>query len=181
MRWDHLFDDLEAQLLQAARSDALAEVADLTRHERAQVGWFDRVAAGIGASIHCVTLAGQVEGRITDLGQDWLIVDEPGRGSAIVAAAAVVSIGGLPRTSDQAVTAARRFGLGVALRAISRDRGVVAVHDLAGGVWVGTIDFVGADHLEIAVHPADAVRRNVAVTAKRIVPWHGIAIVRRIP
>ena len=49
MRWDDLFDDLEAQLAAAERDEALAQVAERTRAERAQVGWFDRVAAAVTA------------------------------------------------------------------------------------------------------------------------------------
>lgn len=180
MRWDDLFDDLEAQLAAAERDEALAQVAERTRAERAQVGWFDRVAAAVGESVDCMTPAGQVQGRIADLGKDWLVLEESGRGSAIVPASAVVSIGGLGRRSDKATTPARRFGLGVALRAVSRDRSPVAVHDVAGGLWAGTIDFVGSDHLEVVLHPADALPRGAAVTGRRVVPWSSIAIVRRI-
>lgn len=180
MRWDHLFDDLEAQFAQRERQEVLAQVPDRTRHERAQVSWFDRVAAGVGTKIVLSTVAGPVEGELTDLGRDWVVVEEPGRSSAIVPATAIVSIGGLGRRSDQAPSVTRRFGLGVALRGISRDRSAVAVHDTAGSVWVGTIDFVGSDHVEVVLHPADAVRRGGAVTGRRVLPWPAIAVIRRI-
>ena len=180
MRWDDLFDDLEAQLAAAERDEALSEVAERTRAERAEVGWFDRVAAAVGQSVSCSTPAGAVQGRITDVGKDWLVIQESGRGSAIVPSWAVISIGGLGRRSDQAVTPARRFGLGVVLRGIARDRSPVAVHDLAGGLWTGTIDFVGRDHVEVMLHPSDAMPRGSAVTGRRIVPWAAIGIVRRI-
>lgn len=180
MRWDDLFDDLEAQLAAAEREEVLAEVAERTRAERAQVGWFDRVVAALGETVTCATAAGPVQGRITDHGKDWLVIEESGRGSAIVPAAAVVSIGGLGRRSQAGVTPRRRFGLGVALRAVSRDRSPVAVHDVGGGLWAGTIDFVGSDHLEVLLHPADALPRAGVVTGRRVVPWSSIAVIRRI-
>lgn len=180
MRWEELFGDLEAQLVEADRQEREAEAAELTRHERAQVGWLDRVAGSMGESISCMTTAGAVDGRLVDLGRDWLVVDEFGRGSAIVPVHSVVSVGGLGRRSDQSLTPAREFGLGVALRAISRDRAPVGVYDSGGGVWVGTIDFVGHDHLEVALHPGDAVRRASAVTGRRVILWSSIAVVRRI-
>lgn len=179
MRWDDLFDDLEAQLAAAEREEALAEVPERTRTERAQVGWFDRVAGAVGETIACATPAGVVQGRIADLGKDWLVIEESGRGSALVPAVSVTSIGGLGRRSDAAPTAARRFGLGVALRAISRDRAPVALTDRAGGLWTGTIDFVGSDHVEVLLHPSDAVPRGSAVTGRRVIPWSAIAVVRR--
>lgn len=180
MRWEQLFDDIEAQWQEAERAQMQARVVDQTRAERAQVGWFDRIVASVGSPISCATAAGSVDGVVVDIGKDWLVIDEPGRGAAIVAMGAILSVGGLPRRSDQSNTAARRFGLGVALRGISRDRSAVAVHDLGGTVWVGTIDFVGSDHIEVVLHPADAFRRSDAVTGRRVVPWSAIAVIRRI-
>jgi hypothetical protein len=55
----------------------------------------------------------------------------------------------------------------------------VAIHDVAGGLATGTIDKVGADHLDLAEHPADAMRRTTALTGHRVVPFTAIGIVRR--
>lgn len=180
MRWDDLFADLEAQLHEANRGMRAAEVAELVRSERAGIGWIDRLASALGNPVVLRTPAGQVAGRLTDVGRDWVAVEESGRGAAVLPTATVQGVGDLPRRVDPGGGIARSFGWGTALRGISRDRSVVAVHDVAGGVWVGTIDQVGADHLDVALHPADAVRRPAAVTGRQTVPWSSVAVVRRI-
>lgn len=180
MRWDDLFADLEAQLRESAREEREAEVAELVRAERAAIAWTDRLHSAVGRPVVLRTAAGQVAGRLTDVGRDWLAVEESGRGAALVPVAAVHGVADLPRRVDPGGGLARSYGLGVALRGISRDRSVVAVHDIGGGVWVGTLDLVGADHVDVALHPADAVRRPSAVTGRQTLPWAAVAVVRRI-
>ncbi|TWP35110.1 hypothetical protein [Leekyejoonella antrihumi] len=179
MRWQELFMDLEAQLVAAERQELDAQVAERTRIERSAVHWLDRAAVSVGLDLAVTTPGGPVRGRLEDLGKDWLLLDEPGRRGALVPTAAVTSVVGLAVRSDDDCGLGRRFGLGSALRAISRDRAPVVVHDIAGGLATGTIDRVGADHLELAEHPADAVRRGSAVTGRRIVPFAAIAATRR--
>jgi hypothetical protein len=71
------------------------------------------------------------------------------------------------------------FGLGAALRALSRDRAVVDVVDVDGTVTTGTIDAVGQDLVEVAEHAADVPRRAKNVVAVRAVPFPALAAVRR--
>ena len=67
---------------------------------------------------------------------------------------------------------ARRFGLGYALRALSRDRATVAVSLVGGGPpLLGTIDAVGADHLDLAEHDEGVPRRRENVRAVATVPF----------
>ncbi len=179
MRWSDLFADLEAQLQASDRALLTAQVAEGTRRERASVSWADRASTCTGEPLTVHTPAGRVRGTLQDLGSDWLLLEEQARGSAIVPFTAVLSVVGLPRHSDDSRGYGRRFGVGVALRAIARDRGPVVLLDTHGAVVTGTIDMVGADHLDIAEHPADAVRRRSAVTGFRAVPFSSLAIVRR--
>ncbi len=72
----------------------------------------------------------------------------------------------------------RRFGLGYALRGLSRDRAVVALTDLSGTVLTGTIDAVGRDAVDLTEHAPDLPRRPEHVTATRLVPFAAIAVVR---
>ncbi|WP_446665410.1 hypothetical protein [Flexivirga sp. B27] len=179
MRWQDLFADLEAQLLAEQRRELQAEVADRTRRERAEVTVLDRAARSVGSGLTVVTGAGSIRGTLEDLGKDWLLLQEEGRHAALVPLAAVTAIVGLATRSDDDRGLGRRFGIGVALRGIARDRAPVAIHDVAGGLATGTIDKVGADHLDLAEHPADAVRRARALTGHRVVPFAAIGIVRR--
>jgi hypothetical protein len=49
---------------------------------------------------------------------------------------------------------------------------------LTGGPLHGTIDRVGRDHCDLAVHEAGAVRREAAVSHYRIVPFDQLLLVR---
>ena len=123
----------------------------------------------------------------------------------LVPTAAVVTVSALGARVETA-RAARRFGLGYALRALSRDRATVAISlsgvgasagagvsagpgagpgsgvgfgwSAAGGsVLVGTIDAVGADHLDLAEHPEGVPRRRGNVTAMTTVPFQALVLV----
>jgi hypothetical protein len=83
MRWDRLFDDLQAQMDAEGQRELDLEVSDRTRRERAAVGLHERLIAHRGLSVD-LRLAGgvQVSGRVADAGSDWLLVHEHGeRGS----------------------------------------------------------------------------------------------------
>ncbi|AKU16241.1 hypothetical protein [Luteipulveratus mongoliensis] len=179
MRWQDLFADLEGQLRHAEQRDRIAEVADRTRRERATVAWTDRAAVSVGSSITVVTAAGPVVGVLEDLGEDWLLLEETGRRTALVPTASVLSLVGLAQQSDGHRGFGRRFGLSVALRAVSRDRAPVVVHDVAGSATSGTIDRVGADYFDLAEHPADVVRRPGSITGERTVTFAALAVLRR--
>ena len=177
MRWLGLFDDLDGQWAAEERRDRDAEVADRTRAERARIALLERVAAGRGAALLLGTVTGEtLQGQVVDLGADWLLLrDDAGR-EVLVAAAALTSLTGLSRRSDPAVTA-RRFTLGYALRALSRDRATVIVTDRSGARLSGTIDAVGQDWLDLAEHPVDEPRRASALIGRRTIPFPAVVSV----
>ena len=180
MRWEDLFADLESQWDAEQRRELDAEVADRTRRERATVTLGDRLA-GAGAGTLAVTVrdGSRVGGRVADVGEGWFLLGEPGRAPCLVPTAAVVSVTGLPARAVES-SLGRRFGLGYALRAVSRDRAVVRLTDVTGSTCTGTIDAVGSDHLELAEHAADLPRRPENVTGHRIVPFAAIVLVRPV-
>lgn len=176
MRWDRLFADLELQLAAQERLELDAEVADRTRAERARVTMSERLVGAVDSRLAVRLAGGAVSGGVlVDTGDGWLLLEDAGR-SVLVATAAIVAVHGLPlRPRDD--TRARRFGLGYALRVISRDRRPVVLVDTAGGSAHGTIDVVGADALDLAEHPLDAPRRPENVRATRTVPFAALAAV----
>ncbi len=178
MRWEGLFDDLAAQWDGEERRERDAEVADRTRRERAEVALLARVAAHRDVPLRLLLVTGRsLEGMVVDVGADWVLL-RPGaaRREALVPVAALVAVVGLgPRPVEAG--GARRFGLGYALRALSRDRSVVALTDTSGHTVTGTIDAVGADALDLAEHPADDPRRDANVRGTRTVPFDAIALV----
>jgi hypothetical protein len=177
MRWHGLFDDLSAQWDAEVRRELDVEVADRTRRERASLGLRERLAAARLATVRVTLTTGDVvEGRVADVGQDWVLLDGV-RGVVLVPLAGAAGVVGAGSGAETAAPG-RRFALGYALRGLSRDRAVVAVHDTAGAVHTGTIDAVGRDVLELSEHAADVPRRPANVTGRRLVPFAALVLVR---
>lgn len=177
MRWERLFDDLEAQLGAEERRERDSEVADRTRRERASVQLAARYAAAVGSPVHVRLVTGtQLGGELLDLGQDWLLLRRDNGREVVVPVAAVVGVTGLPGRATELRTA-RRFGLGYALRGLSRDRAPVAVTDTSGSVVTGTIDGVGADFLDLAEHAIGDDRRRENVRGRQCLPFAAVVTV----
>lgn len=170
MRWEGLFDDLEAQFAAEQRRELDAEIADRTRAERARIPLIERIAASRSARISLSLVVGEgVVGRLVDFGEDWLLLREDVGREVLIPSAAIVGAVGLSDRSDPAVTA-RRFRLGYALRALARDRAAVTVTDRSGTQVAGTIDAVGRDWFQMSVHPVDVPRRSGAIRQRRTIP-----------
>src|ERR687890_894651 len=94
MRWEQLFADLEAQLVEQQAAEEQVEDASRARAEYGRLLLADRVRGSLGqpVSLRCRG-AGELGGRLVDVGVDWLLlVDEQGRevlvaGSAVTAGA----------------------------------------------------------------------------------------------
>jgi hypothetical protein len=119
----------------------------------------------------------RLNGRVVDVGDGWFLLGEDGRPPCLVPVTAVAAVSGLA-TRAVSGSLGRSFGLGYALRGLSRDRSVVALTDTTGSVCTGTVDAVGSDHVELAEHAADLPRRPENVTGTRVVPFAAIVVVR---
>lgn len=176
MRWQSLFDDIEAQLERQELADVESEVAERTRAERATVALAERLLAHHGETLRLGFAGGTVSGRVVDVAPQWVVVHD-GRGDVLVPTAAVASVSGLGRaTALPPSQVMRRLGLAHALRALSRDRAPVRIASVAG-IFTGTIDRVGADHLDLAEHPVDEVRRGPAVRSVVALGFGGLLTV----
>jgi hypothetical protein len=181
MRWDRLFDDLQAQMDGDGQRERDLEVSDRTRRERAQVGLHERFIAHRGLRVELRLTAGVlVAGKVADAGSDWVLVHDAGDRENLVPLGAIVAITGLGAraAAGSGAATAKRFGLGYALRGLSRDRAVVLLVDTGGSVTTGTIDAVGADALDLSEHPIDVARRSENIVARRVIPFTSIALVR---
>lgn len=185
MRWEQLFADLEAQLAAAELRDQAAEVADRTRRERSLVGLGERLLGQRDREVRLALRGGHdVAGVVVDAGEGWVLVREPPRVAALVPLAAVELARGLsgptagPTAAGRAAARAKRFGLGFALRALSRDRATVAVGLSGGRVLTGTIDAVGADAFDLSEHAADLPRRDRHVVATTVLAVAAVRVVR---
>lgn len=198
MRWDDLFNDLEGQL----ESEQTSEDADLRAEEErlrlARLGLRDRLL-----SVHrAVTVPAQRALQISLLdgsrvsvtpstfGRDWFAGELHGEmrrdrpcviplesisSVALSAAQVYASLEG-PPGSDEDRSLAARLGLGFLLRDLCRRRAPVTLQ-LPTLTLSGTLDRVGRDHCDLAVHDAGGVRRESAVSEFRMVRFSEVMIV----
>ncbi|MFT4122655.1 MAG: hypothetical protein QM635_02370 [Microbacteriaceae bacterium] len=192
MRWDELFDDLESQLERGLEAEQTDLRAQEERLRIARLGLRDRLVALRGAAepVRLELVDGRLLPlRIVAIGKDWVSGDvrdgsTAGR-QAIVplsAVAAVLLDGDRLRASLAARRGeeplAARLGLAFVLRDLARRRAGLDVVQRGGDlVSHGTIDRVGCDHLDLALHEAAAPRRESAVTGYRTVPLERVLLV----
>jgi hypothetical protein len=182
--WEALFADIEGEFDAAEAAELAAEVDDRTRREVARLRMVDQLRPALSETL-VVTLAhfGPLHGRLVDVGSDWLLLEESAGRQALVPLAAVLVVAGLgarasePETESAVVA---RLGLGYALRALARDRAVVSITLRDGSHRVGTLDRVGADHVTVAEHAADELRRPSSVRGSRLVPFAALVLVRSV-
>lgn len=181
VRWEALFDDLEAQLDAEWAAERRRDAEEDERLRVARLTVRDRLAAlcADAAEVTVHTLAGPRTGTVTLVAGDAVVItganDEVASVIPLDAVAAVTLPAGpaavrrsLLAVPDDTLTA--RIGFGYLMRQVARRRAVVRVHTLGGGIITGTIDRAGADHLDIADHDPDDARRDENVRAVRLVP-----------
>jgi len=197
VRWDELFDDLEGQL----EHELNAESGDLrAEEERLRLGRLsvrNRLVSlaggngsGIGAVLRIVLVSGDtILIRPTTFGRDWVAADLLGGSTAAsqcvlpldAIAAVILALGDIEHSLDsEAESAARlveRIGLPFVLRDLCRRRKGVELRTTTG-VLTGTIDRVGRDHIDVAVHAPGTLRRSRDVEHYRIVPLQHIRLIR---
>lgn len=179
MRWEALFDDVEAQLAAAQLRDAESRVSELSRLELSSVTLTDRLRGQLGNILTVRTANGTAfGGTLSQVGSGWMVLDS-GPSSVLIPAPGIQSIEGIGRRSRAETSGvARRLGLAAALRALSRDRAEVIVHVTDGGHRLdGMIDRVGKDFLELAAFPRGEQRRSGNVSAVYALPFSAIAAV----
>lgn len=183
MRWEGLFDDLAAQAEALAVAERAAEVEERARIEVGGQQLVDRLRGAVGGPVR-LRCAGAVAvaGVLRRVGPDWLLVDEGEGREALVPLAAVLAVGGpgrlaLDASVDGVVTG--RLRLTAALRGLARDRSAVRVWLTDATVVAGTVDRVGADYAELAVHPVGEARRRGEVRDVQLIALAAVSVVRR--
>ena len=183
MRWDALFDDLEAQAAVLAQAERAAEVEERARAEIGGLTTVDRLRVAVGTPLR-LQLTGDtaLAGRVTRVGPDWLLLDEGSGREAVVVAGHLLGVRGLGRYSavpGSAGIVESRLGLRSALRGLARDRSPVRLHRLDGSALDATLDRVGADFVDVATHAAGEPRRRGEVRGVELVPIAAITALRR--
>ena len=144
MRWNGLFDDLEAHWADLGWQETVAEAAELTRAEWMALSLVDRLRGARGRQVRLHLAWGEVvDGVVHTVGQGWVGVHVDGSGSAIVAVDCVAAVeADLTRAAVAPELAAA--GWGTVLRGIARTRQPVAVTGRLGAALAeGTVDRVG--------------------------------------
>ncbi|HEY5223750.1 MAG TPA: hypothetical protein VIJ18_11990 [Microbacteriaceae bacterium] len=197
MRWDNLFDDLEGQLEQERDAEQLDLLAEEERLRLGRLSLRDRILSmstvngrptSVNLRIQLVTQATLVL-QPTTFGKDWLaadLVDSTPRAQCVLPLNAIASVSltaSQLRTSLESVATGRegrlvdRIGLPFVLRDLCRRRKNLELVTAAGSVH-GTIDRVGRDHLDLAVHERGSTRHASNVTDIRMIPLERIVFVR---
>lgn len=194
MRWERLFAELEGRFDVLADEQAEQERAD---RERVAIGAVTAVERLSGALDHQVRLGlaggALVAGRLGAVGPDWLLLVEGQDRDCIVPWRSVTVVHGLTSATGPAPSGLDlRLDLRYALRGLARDRAPVQLGLVgwAGGEaavagpspeLTGTIDRVGADFVEVALHAAWESRRRAAVRSVALVPLAAVLLVRATP
>ncbi len=185
MRWDHLFDDLSAQLEHELR----AEQADLEQEEeRLRLGRLplrDRLVAlrrssGADGVVALRLVTGDLlTVRLVTVGRDWLAGAVDGAARSAQAAVPFAAVDALLLTPAQAADSlvpvaeaselGARLGIAFLLRDLCRRRATLTIRTRTGEA-TGTIDRVGRDHVDLAEHELDQPRRTGAVARVRVIP-----------
>jgi hypothetical protein len=195
MRWDNLFDDLESQLEQELRAEEVDLAAEEERLRIGRLSIRDRLLAlSATAGEASITVVLRDGSRIrlapSTVGRDWVSGDlGEGRrdlGQVIVPFSALAGLlvatsqlpGSLGRdTPQRGPGISDRIGVTFVLRDLARRRSGVSITTLQG-TESGTIDRVGRDHLDLAVHDRDVPRREGNVTGSRIVLLDQVLAIR---
>lgn len=199
MRWDDLFDDLEQQLDERLAEERALEEIEAERLRLGRLTLRDRLRA-LSAGLAADESIGLVLADETALelvpatfGADWIagdVVSENGARRACVLAIGGISLLRLRRDQVRRSLAevpapppgdlSGRLGIAYPLRDLARRRAVCDILSVRGRL-AGTIDRVGRDHIDVALHdPADA-RRDRAVRSWAVVGLDDVMLVRLAP
>ena len=182
MRWDALFEDMEAQLAQVRVRQVEQEAVETARAELSRLTLLERLAAHRDGMLRLRPCHGDVlEGVLDGVGSGWVVVRDE-HVQHLVPLQSIVWWEGLPRRFESLPerSTIRRLGMGHVLRALSTARAYVrvVVQEQPGHAELdGTVDAVGHDFFDVAVHPQDQFRRRKAVTTVRTVPFASVALV----
>lgn len=159
------------------------ELEDRVRAGTAEVSLLDRVRACVWVSLR-IARGPCVTGRVSGVGVDALLLDVPSAGTAaegewIIAAQGMTEVVGLSGRAEPARGASSRLGLASWVRAWARERSAVRLYRLHDVPVDGTIDRVGADHLDIAVHDLGLPRREDNVHRVACIPFAALSGMHR--
>lgn len=189
--WDRFLEDLEDQFAAEWESERAALDSEAERLRISRLTLRERLAALAAAGDTRIVLETE-DGSRTDacpqaVGADWIaaeVLSGPGRLLLVpLEAIQAVSLGHgdlllSARSSDARDRLAERITFPFALRDLARRRVTVTAAMRDGRLLTGTVDRVGADHVDLALHDLGSPRRAAEVTGYRMIPLAAVAWVR---
>lgn len=176
-RFDQLLAGIIAEA-EAADSAALdADIAEVERAARAEAHLLDRLRAQREVVLE-LTGGAMVSGLVAMIGRDVVVLaaDDGDWAVSLWGIAAIVNPGAGSRLG---ASASDRLGLASVARAWSRQRSIVRIMRIGAAPLDGTLDSVGADHVELAEHDPGEPRRPDAVRRQVLIPLGAISAMRR--
>lgn len=183
MRWEALFNDMEAQFAEGDRLSMETEISERARAEASALCLADRLRGAVGSEVKVHLVSGAViDGALTYAGADALVLSD-GRYQTLIPHFAVAEYTGLGRLAVSEPSVVRRaIGLSHALRGLARDRTEVSILFQSGGRSdpgvAGVIDGVGRDYFDVAALRPGESRRASAVRHVSTVPFQALAAIR---
>lgn len=176
-RFDDLLAGLAAEIAAADAAALDADIAEVERAARAESHLLDRLRAQREASLE-ISGGPLVSGLVALVGRDAvvLVADDGDWVIPVWGITAVIHPGARARA---AASVSERLGLASIARSWARQRSIVRVLRIGAGPLDGTIDAVGADHLEIAEHDPGEPRRPDAVRRQALIPLGAVSAIRR--
>lgn len=208
MRFDNLFDDLEGQLEHELTADDVEVRAEEERLRLGRLTLRDRLVAidrcesphsAYGVRVQLID-GSTLALRPATIGRDWFSADLVEEGATpATCILPLASVAGLLLSREQIAQSLRespssvstepplaaRLTLSFVLRDLCRRRAAIEVREVGGdrqstlrGASHGTIDRVGRDHFDLAVHEAGSARREKSVSHYRVFPFSYVLFIR---
>lgn len=165
MRWDDLFEELEAEFLAASCLESEAEILEMVHAEAATVDLTDRLRHRVGAQIHVRLRNSETRhGVLHEANHAWIMIHDQHR-RFLIPHAGIAFAWPLGGAAPRSEGIAGRLTLGYALRKIAA-AGLEVRLLTDGGAMNGRIGMVGADYCDL--------RTPTGVVA---VPWAAIVAI----
>lgn len=190
MRWDRLFEDLETQLASEWEAERAALESESERLRLARLPLRERLRDLRGREIVVAAGGDPIAGEVVAVGADVLALRIAGSAPAGLALVPLWAPLRITAAHEDLLRSARaepeasvsplteRMTLGFLLRDLARKRHAVRLALASGVELSGTLDRVGADHLDLAEHEPGTPRRSQNVRGYRLIAFSALSCVR---
>lgn len=162
MRWEQLFEELEAEFLAASRREAEADIADMVHAEAATIPFASRIRHRVGHPLSVRLRSGRTRhGVVREANHVWVMLHDGSRG-VLIPHTAVSFAWPLAGAAPAQEGIATRITLGYVLRRLASS-GVDLLVSTDGGEMRGRLALVGADYCDL-----------LTPTGVVAMPWHAI-------